>query len=67
MAKKKEEKHLTVNELKAILKEAKDDMAVVICNPQWKVTSITGSQIVTSVGLYGGSGTVYLDVKNFKR
>ena len=67
MAKKKEEKHLTVKELKAILKEAKDDMAVVICNPQWKVTSITGSQIVTSVGLYGGSGTVYLDVKNFKR
>ena len=67
MAKKKEEKHLTVGELKEMLKGVADDVVVVACNPQWHTTDIIGHQLVTSTALYGGSGTLYLDTKNFKR
>jgi len=60
---------MLVKELKKILDNLPEDALVVVANPQWKTTEITGCQYVDKERSWRDTenGTLYIDVKNFKR
>lgn len=59
---------MTAKELKDILTNVPDDAVVVVCNPRWQSTEIIGSQFVAKDRSWRSEcGTLYLDIKNFKR
>ena len=59
---------MTAKELKDILTNVPDDSVVVVSNPKWQSTEIIGSQFVAKDRSWRSEcGTLYLDIKNFKR
>lgn len=59
---------MTAKELKDILTNVPDDAVVVVSNPKWQSTEIIGSQFVAKDRSWRSEcGTLYLDIKNFKR
>ena len=59
---------MTAKELKEVLANVPDDAVVVVSNPRWQSTEIIGSQFVGKDHSWRSEcGTLYLDIKNFKR
>ena len=60
---------MTAKELKDILANVPEDALVVVSNPKWQTTDIIGSQFVSKDRSWRDTenGTLYLDIKNFKR
>ena len=60
---------MTAKELKDILADIPDGAVVVVSNPKWQTTDIIGSQYVGKDRSWRETenGTLYLDIKNFKR
>ena len=60
---------MLVKELKKIIDNVPEAAVVVVSNPKWQTSELTGSQYVDKERSWRDTeyGTLYLDIKNFKR